>query len=174
MEYDLWRLLKEAAKLKTVFNRELINNRGLPSVHLLAFISSMIAFFFFFSPVPTCVGNPGEPAAERTKEERVEKAVTEANGPEEEMESEEAKGEEEEEEGKGSDETEKKAEGVVKKTEARTGDENGPAAAKEEEEEVVEKGERGVEESPKSQTAKDKEPSKKTPISSFFGEGGLA
>lgn len=87
--------------------------------------------------------------------------------------------EEEEERGerKGSDEAEKKAEGAVKKNEAKekTDDEKASAVAKKE---VVEKDTREKrEESPKSQTAekqkeakeqKDKEPPKKAPISSFF------
>ncbi|XP_044076655.1 DNA ligase 1 isoform X2 [Siniperca chuatsi] len=126
-------------------------------------------------------GNTGEPMEEGAKEERVEKAVTQANRPDEEVENkkkeegEKAK-EEERVERKNSDEKEKKAEGAVKKNEAKekTDDEKGPAVAKKE---VVEKDTQEGEESPKSQTAKkqkeakeqkDKEPPKKAPISSFF------
>ncbi|XP_070701770.1 DNA ligase 1 [Pempheris klunzingeri] len=127
-------------------------------------------------------GNSGEPMEEGAKEERVEKAVTEANSSDEEVENkkkeegEKAK-EEERVERKSSDEKEKKAEGAVKKNEAteKTDDEKGPAAAAKRE--VVEKDTREGEESPKSQMAKkqkeakeqkDKEPPKKAPISSFF------
>ncbi|GLD50740.1 DNA ligase 1 isoform X1 [Lates japonicus] len=126
-------------------------------------------------------GNTGEPMEEGAKEEEVEKAVTEANSPDEEEENEkkeegeEAK-EEEREERKSSDEREKKAEGAEKKNEAKEkmDDEKGPVVAKKE---VVEKDTREGEESPKSQTVKkqkeakeqkDKEPAKKAPISSFF------
>uniref|UniRef100_A0AAQ6INM9 DNA ligase n=1 Tax=Anabas testudineus TaxID=64144 RepID=A0AAQ6INM9_ANATE len=119
--------------------------------------------------------NTDEPMEEGAKEERVEKAVTEKR-PDEEMENKrkEEEGEKAKEEElvdkKGSDEKEKKAEGAEKKNEAKgkTDDEKGPAAAKKEE---VEKDTREGEESPKSQTAKkqkDKEPTKKAPISSFF------
>ncbi|TKS79442.1 DNA ligase 1 [Collichthys lucidus] len=135
-------------------------------------------------------GNPGEPMEEGAKEEAVEKAVTEANGPDEEVESEKKEEgkktrdddddeEEEQVERKGSDEKEKKSEGAMKKNEAKekTDDEKEPAAAAAAKEEVVEKDTREGEESPKSQTArkqkeakeqKDKEPPKKAPISSFF------
>ncbi|XP_070831017.1 DNA ligase 1 [Chaetodon trifascialis] len=122
-------------------------------------------------------GNPDEPTEEGAKEERVEKAVTEDNGPDEEVENkkreagEKVGGEEEEEEEeeraerKSSDEKEKRAEEAVKENEAKekTDDGKGPSAAKKEA--------REGEESPKSQTAKeqkDKEPPKKAPISSFF------
>ncbi|XP_013868511.1 DNA ligase 1 [Austrofundulus limnaeus] len=136
--------------------------------------------------VESCVsraGNADEPMEEGAKEERVEKAAAEANGPDEEVENkkkegaEKAKEEEEEQVGKKhSDEREKKAEGAGERNEAKekTDDERRPTAAKEE---VGAKGTR-VTGSPKSQTAekkqkeakeqKDKEPAKKTPISSFF------
>ncbi|XP_040912081.1 DNA ligase 1 [Toxotes jaculatrix] len=126
-------------------------------------------------------GNTSEPMEEGAKEETVEKAVTEANSPDEEVENEkkeegEKAKEEERVERMSSDEKEKKAEGAEKKNEARekTDDEKGPAVAKKE---VVEKDTQEGEESPKSQTAKkqkeakeqkDKEPAKKAPISSFF------
>ncbi|KAM9350224.1 DNA ligase 1 isoform 2-T2 [Symphorus nematophorus] len=127
-------------------------------------------------------GNPGEPMEEGAKAEEVEKAVTEANSPDEEVEKKKKKGEEEKAreeeraEKKSSDEKEEKAEGAVKKNEAKekTDDEKGPAVAKKE---VVEKDTREGKGSPKSQTAekqkeakeqKDKEPPKKAPISSFF------
>uniref|UniRef100_A0A3Q3XKK8 DNA ligase n=1 Tax=Mola mola TaxID=94237 RepID=A0A3Q3XKK8_MOLML len=124
---------------------------------------------------------------EGAKEEGVEKAVTEANSPDEEVEKmneldgekakkkkkkkKEKEEEEERVERKISDEKEIEYEGAVRTNEAKvkTVDEKGPAVAKE----VVEKDERGGEESLKSQTAieqKDKEPSKKAAISSFFGE----
>ncbi|XP_062285030.1 DNA ligase 1 [Scomber scombrus] len=122
-----------------------------------------------------------EPMEEGAKEERVDKAVTEANSPDEEVENKKkVKGEkankEERAERKSSDEKGKKAEGAEKKNEAKetTDDEKGPAISKEE---VVEKDTREGEESPKSQTGKkqkeakeqkDKEPAKKAPISSFF------
>ncbi|KAM9845384.1 DNA ligase 1 [Aulostomus maculatus] len=112
-------------------------------------------------------GTADEPMEEGEKEESVEKAVTEANGLDEKVENKKKEeGEEAEEEPaerKRSDETGKKAEGVKKK---KTDDEKKPTIAKEE---VVEKDTRAGEESPKSQTAKEqKEPAKKTPISSFF------
>ncbi|XP_020507682.2 DNA ligase 1 [Labrus bergylta] len=129
-------------------------------------------------------GNAAEPMEEGAKEEGVETAVTEANSPDEEEEKKKKKEEEEEEkaeeaeraERKSSDEEEEKAEGAVKKNEAKqkTDDERGPADAKRE---VVEKDAPEGEESPKSQTGrkqkeakeqKDKEPLKKSPISSFF------
>ncbi|XP_041804951.1 DNA ligase 1 [Chelmon rostratus] len=128
-------------------------------------------------------GNPGEPMEEGAKEERVEKPVTEDNGPDEEVENKkkeegEKVGEEEEEqvESCSSDEKGKKAEEAVKENEAneKTDDEKGPSVAKKE---VVEKDVQEGEESPKSQMAKeqkeekeqkDKEPPKKAPISSFF------
>ncbi|KAM7400129.1 hypothetical protein PAMA_004706 [Pampus argenteus] len=124
-------------------------------------------------------GNAGEPMEEGAKE--VEKAVTEANSPDEDVgnekkEEEEKAIEEERVERQSSDEKEKKAEGAEKKNEAKekADDEKGPAIAKEE---VVEKDMQEGEESPKSQKAnkqkeakeqKDKEPAKKSPISSFF------
>ncbi|XP_037538336.1 DNA ligase 1 [Nematolebias whitei] len=135
--------------------------------------------------VESCVssaGNTDEPMEEGAEEERVEKAATEANGPDEEVENkkkgeaEKAKKEEEQVEKKSSDEKEKKAEGAGKKNEAteKTDDEKGPAVAKEE---GVEKDTQDTG-SPKSQTVgkkqkeakeqKDKEPAKKPPISSFF------
>lgn len=127
---------------------------------------------------------------EGAKEEKVEKPATEANSPDEEVENkkkkgEKAKEEEEEEEQveeKISDEKEKKAEGVEKQNEAKekTDDEKGPSVAKEE---VVEKDTKDTG-SPKSQMTekkqkeakeqKDKEPARKTPISSFFGEEEFA
>ncbi|XP_068590898.1 DNA ligase 1 isoform X2 [Cebidichthys violaceus] len=136
-------------------------------------------------------GNTDEPMEEGAKEESVEKPVTEANSPDEEVEEEEEekkKGGEERVKRKSSDGKVKKAEGAEKRNEARekTDDEKRPAAAKkkkkkveeeEEEEEVVEKDTTEEEESPKSQTVKkqkepkeqkDKEPLKKAPISSFF------
>ncbi|XP_054452319.1 DNA ligase 1 isoform X2 [Anoplopoma fimbria] len=127
-------------------------------------------------------GNTDEPMEEGVKEECVEKAVAEANSPDEEVEKknkkkeegEQEQQEEEEEERvkrKSSDEKVKKAEGAEKKNEARekTDDEKGPAVAKkkkkkvveeeEEEEVVVEKDTQEGKESPKSQTArKQKEP----------------
>lgn len=128
-------------------------------------------------------GNTDEPMEEGAKEEKVEKPATEANSPDEEVENkkkkgEKAKEEEEEEqvEEKISDEKEKKAEGAEKQNEAKekTDDEKGPSVAKEE---VVEKDTKDTG-SPKSQTTekkqkeakeqKDKEPARKTPISSFF------
>ncbi|KAM4556092.1 DNA ligase 1 [Fundulus diaphanus] len=125
-------------------------------------------------------GNTDEPMEEGAKEEKVEKAATEANSPDEEVESKKKGGEkakeEEQVEEKISDEQEKKAEGAEKQIEAKeeTDDEKGPAVAKEE---VVEKDTEDTG-SPKSQMAgkkpkeakeqKDKEPAKKTPISSFF------
>lgn len=126
---------------------------------------------------------------EGAKEERVEKPVTEDNGPDEEVENKkkeegEKVGEEEEEqvESCSSDEKGKKAEEAVKENEAneKTDDEKGPSVAKKE---VVEKDVQEGEESPKSQMAKeqkeekeqkDKEPPKKAPISSFFGEEEFA
>lgn len=126
---------------------------------------------------------------EDTKEERGEKAVTEANNPgDEEVENkskeEETVEKEERVEKKSSDEKEEKAEEAEKKNEAKPktddDDEKGPAVAKTE---VVEKDMRGTEESPKSQTVKrqkeakeqkDKEPTRKAPISSFFGEKEFA
>uniref|UniRef100_UPI003AAB0FD0 DNA ligase 1 n=1 Tax=Centroberyx gerrardi TaxID=166262 RepID=UPI003AAB0FD0 len=122
-------------------------------------------------------GNTDEPMEEGAKEERVEKAVTEADRPEEVKEEKKEDGEkakEEEQVEKG-----KKAEGAEKKNEAKKKkkvdvDEKGPAAAKEE---AVEKDTREGRESPKSQTAKeqkeakeqkDKQSAKKAPISSFF------
>ncbi|KAM7379731.1 hypothetical protein PAMP_005262 [Pampus punctatissimus] len=130
-------------------------------------------------------GNAGEPMEEGAKE--VEKAVTEANSPDEDV------GNEKKEEGekaieeervkrRSSDEKEKKAEGAEKKNEAKekADDEKGPAIAKEE---VVEKDMQEGEESPKSQKAnkqkeakeqKDKEPAKKSPISSFFAPRKVA
>ncbi|MEQ2231524.1 tRNA ligase [Ilyodon furcidens] len=128
------------------------------------------------------LGNTDEPMEEGAKEEKVEKAAAEANSPDEEVENkkkekgEKAKKEEEQVEEKISDETEKKAEGAEKKNKAKekTDDEKGPAIAKEE---VVEKDTKDTG-SPKSQMdekkqkeakeQKDKEPAKKTPISSFF------
>lgn len=130
-------------------------------------------------------GNAGEPMEEGAKEERVDKAVTEANRADEEVEKKKKKkkkeegekaNKEERAERKSSDEKGEKAEGAEKKNEAKgkTDDEKGPAVSKEE---VVEKDTREGEESPKSQTAKkqkeakeqkDKEPAKKAPISSFF------
>lgn len=118
---------------------------------------------------------------EGAKEERVEKAAAEANGPDEEVENKKKEGAEKaKKEGKKrSDEREKKAEGAGKQQEAKekTDDEKGPGAAKEE---VGEK-DTG---SPKSQPdekkqreakeQKDKEPAKKPPISSFFGEQEFA
>ena len=117
---------------------------------------------------------------EDAKEEDTEKAVTAANSQDEEVENkkkedgEEAK-EERRADGESCHEGEKKAEGAEKKNEAKekSDDEKGPATAKKE---VVEKDMREGEESPKSQTAKeqrDKEPAKKAPISSFFGEGRI-
>ena len=92
-----------------------------------------------------------------------------------EKEEEEEEEEQERVERKISDEKEIIYEGEVRTNEAKvkTVDEKGPAVAKE----VVEKDERGGEESLKSQTAieqKDKEPSKKAAISSFFGEEEFA
>ncbi|XP_024860576.1 DNA ligase 1 isoform X2 [Kryptolebias marmoratus] len=135
--------------------------------------------------VESCVssaGNTGEPMEEGAEEERVEKAATEANRPDEEVENkkkeeaEKAKKEEEQVEKKSCDEKEKKAEGAAKKNEVKekTDDEKGPAVANEKvgEKDTPDTG------SPKSQTVekkqkeakeqKDKEPAKKTPISSFF------
>ncbi|XP_054881259.1 DNA ligase 1 [Poeciliopsis prolifica] len=126
-------------------------------------------------------GNTDEPMEEGAKEEKVEKPVAEANSPDEEVgnektEGEKAKKEEEQVEEKISDEKEKKAEGAEKKNEAKqkTDDENGPSVAKDK---VVEKDTKDTG-SPKSQMEekkqketkeqKDKEPAKKTPISSFF------
>uniref|UniRef100_A0A667ZE93 DNA ligase n=1 Tax=Myripristis murdjan TaxID=586833 RepID=A0A667ZE93_9TELE len=137
-----------------------------------------ISISFHFSRL--IIRNTDEAMEEGAKEERAEKPVTEANRPEEEEKK--ADGgkalKEEQVEDEGSDEKGKKAEGVEKKNEAkgRTGDEKGPVAAKEA---AVEKDTRKGKESPKSQTAKeqkeakeqkDKEPAKKAPISSFFGE----
>uniref|UniRef100_A0A3P8NLY1 DNA ligase n=1 Tax=Astatotilapia calliptera TaxID=8154 RepID=A0A3P8NLY1_ASTCA len=128
-------------------------------------------------------GNADEPMEEDTKEERGEKAATEANNPgDEEVENkskeEETVEKEEQVEKKSPDEKEEKAEEAEKKNEAKPktddDDEKGPAVAKTE---VVEKDTRGTEESPKSQTVKrqkeakeqkDKEPTRKAPISSFF------
>lgn len=130
-------------------------------------------------------GNADEPMEEDTKEERGEKAVTEANNPgDEEVENkskeEETVEKEEQVEKKSPDEKEEKAEEAEKKNEAKPktddddDDEKGPVVAKTE---VVEKDTRGTEESPKSQTVKrqkeakeqkDKEPTRKAPISSFF------
>ncbi|XP_041848657.1 DNA ligase 1 [Melanotaenia boesemani] len=127
-------------------------------------------------------GNTDEPMEEGAMEEKAEKPVTEANGPDEEVEN-KKKGEgakakeEEQEEKKSSDETEKKAEGVERKNEAKEDmdDEKGLAVTKEE---VDEKDTGDGGESPKSQMLKkkqkeakelkDKEPAKKLPISSFF------
>lgn len=133
-------------------------------------------------------GNTDEPMEEDAKEERVEKAVTEANNPgEEEVENkrkeegEKTREKEEQVEEKSSDEKEEKAEGAEKKKEAKPktdddddDDEKGPAVAKTE---VVEKDTQDTEKSPKSQMLKrqkeakeqkDKEPARKAPISSFF------
>ncbi|KAM6919369.1 DNA ligase 1 [Lycodopsis pacificus] len=135
--------------------------------------------------VESSAGNTDEPMEEGVKEERVVKAVTEANSPDEEVvEKKKNKREEERVKRKSSDGKVKKAEGAETKNEAKEKtDEKGPAAAKkkveegEVEEEVVEKDTTEEEESPKSQTAKkrkepkeqkDKEPLKKAPISSFF------
>ncbi|KAM9719849.1 DNA ligase 1-like [Menidia menidia] len=119
-----------------------------------------------------------EPMEEGEKEERAEKALTEANGQDEEVEEKKsAKGEADEEENKGSEEEEKKAEEAEKKSEARekTDDDKGLSVTKEE---VVEKDTGDGRESPKSQMfekkpreaqeQKDKEPAKKASISSFF------
>uniref|UniRef100_A0A1A8UL11 DNA ligase n=1 Tax=Nothobranchius furzeri TaxID=105023 RepID=A0A1A8UL11_NOTFU len=131
--------------------------------------------------VESCVssaGNTDEPMEEGAEEERVEKAATEANSPDEEVENkkkeeaEKAKKEEEQVKKRSSDEREKKAEEAEKKTGAKekTDDEKGPTVAKEE---VVEKDTQDTG-SPKSQKQKevkeqkDKEPAKKAPISSFF------
>uniref|UniRef100_A0A671URE0 DNA ligase n=1 Tax=Sparus aurata TaxID=8175 RepID=A0A671URE0_SPAAU len=102
----------------------------------------------------------------------VEKAVTEASSPDEEVGNEKKEeGEEERVERKSSDEKEEKAEGAVKQNEAKE--------KANDEKEVVEKDTREGEESPKSQMAKkqkeakeqkDKELPKKAPISTFFGE----
>uniref|UniRef100_A0A1A8NXW4 DNA ligase n=1 Tax=Nothobranchius pienaari TaxID=704102 RepID=A0A1A8NXW4_9TELE len=130
--------------------------------------------------VESCVssaGNTDEPMEEGAEEERVEKAATEANSPDEEVENKEkeeaekAKKEEEQVKKRSSDEREKKAEEAEKKTGAKekTDDEKGPTVAKE----VVEKDTQDTG-SPKSQKQKevkeqkDKEPAKKAPISSFF------
>ncbi|XP_023135087.2 DNA ligase 1 [Amphiprion ocellaris] len=132
--------------------------------------------------VASSAGNTDEPMEEGAKEEKVEKAVAEANSPDEEVENkknkkgDKAKEEEEQVEKKSSDEKEKKAEGAEKKNEAKekTDDEKGSAVAKKE---VAEKDKRDREGSPKSPTAKkqkeakeqkDKEAAKKAPISSFF------
>ncbi|XP_036940660.1 DNA ligase 1 [Acanthopagrus latus] len=115
-------------------------------------------------------GNPGEPMEEGAKEERVEKAVTEANSSDEEVgNGKKEEGEEERVERKSSDEKEEKAEGAVKQNEAKE--------KANDEKEVVEKDTQEGEESPKSQMAKkqkeakeqkDKELPKKAPISTFF------
>ncbi|XP_047444679.1 DNA ligase 1 [Mugil cephalus] len=102
-------------------------------------------------------GSTDEPMEEGAKEETVEKAVTEANGPDEEVEKKKKKK-------KSSDEKGKKAEGAEKKNEAKEEEDD-------DDDEVVEKNTQKKGESPKSQTPKeqkDKEPAKKAPISSFF------
>ncbi|XP_074508250.1 DNA ligase 1 isoform X1 [Sebastes fasciatus] len=144
------------------------------------------------SGASSSAGNADEPMEQGAKEERVEKAVAEANSPDEvevektKKKEEGEKAEEERVKSESSDEEEKNAEGAEKKNEAKekTDDEKGPADAKKkkkkkkkEEEEVVEKNTAEGEGSPKSQTArkqkeakeqKDKELPKKAPISSFF------
>ncbi|KAF7655755.1 hypothetical protein LDENG_00050700 [Lucifuga dentata] len=123
-------------------------------------------------------GDAGEPMEEGAKEERIEKAVTEASRPDEEVEKKKGKGEEakEEEEQVEKKHSDEKAEGVEKKNEVgkETDYEKGPAVGKED---VVEKDMQKGNESPKSQMAKepkqakeqkDKEPARKAPISSFF------
>lgn len=100
------------------------------------------------------------------KEERVEKAVSEAKTPDE-----EEKKEKGDVERKSSDEQAKKAEAAEKKNEAKqeTDDETGSAVCKPG---LVEKDTPEEEDSPKSQMAREqKEPAKKAPISTFFGEG---
>lgn len=157
-------------------------------------LSKPAGIFLFNDSTPflscPCVGNADEPMEEDTKEERGEKAATEANNPgDEEVENkskeEETVEKEEQVEKKSPDEKEEKAEEAEKKNEAKPktdddDDEKGPAVAKME---VVEKDTRGTEESPKSQTVKrqkeakeqkDKEPTRKAPISSFFGEKEFA
>lgn len=169
--------MKTAAALRTIFKHGLTISR--------VALSQPAGIYLFNDSTPfvsPCVGKPDEPMEEGAKEERAEKAVTEANNPDEEeeankekMEGEKAR-EEDQVHGKDSDEKGKKDEGAAKKNEAKekTDDEKGPANAKKE---VVETDERCQEESPKSQMAKeqkDKEVSKKAPISSFFGEGEFA
>lgn len=157
-------------------------------------LSKPAGIFLFNDSTPflscPCVGNADEPMEEDTKEERGEKAATEANNPgDEEVENkskeEETVEKEEQVEKKSPDEKEEKAEEAEKKNEAKPktdddDDEKGPAVAKTE---VVEKDTRGTEESLKSQTVKrqkeakeqkDKEPTRKAPISSFFGEKEFA
>ncbi|KAM6919201.1 DNA ligase 1 [Xenentodon cancila] len=125
-------------------------------------------------------GNTDEPMEEGAEEERVEKAVAEANSRDEQEddkrkeEREEAKKEEDDEEHidkKGSDEEVEKRNEEKEKMD----DETGLAVTQEV---VVKKDTQDREESPKSQMAEkkrkvakeqeDKEPAKKTPISSFF------
>lgn len=118
---------------------------------------------------------------EGAKEERVEKAAAEANGPDEEVENkkeegaEKAKEEEEQVGKKRSDEREKKAEGAGKQNEAK--EKTGPTAAQEEvgEKDTGSPKSQTVEKKPKeAKEQKDKEPAKKIPISSFFGEEEFA
>lgn len=106
---------------------------------------------------------------EGAKEEQVEEAVTQANSPDEKVEKKKVGGEEEQVESKISDETDIKADGEVRKSEAneKQDEEKRPAFAKEEgdtKEEVLKM----------SKEQNDKEPSKKAPISSFFGEATFA
>lgn len=183
-KYNLRHLLKEA-----------LTSSNMGSQKNWVALSKPAGIFLFNDSTPflscPCVGNADEPMEEDTKEERGEKAVTEANNPgDEEVENkskeEETVEKEEQVEKKSPDEKEEKAEEAEKKNEAKPktddddDDEKGPAVAKTE---VVEKDTRGTEESPKSQTVKrqkeakeqkDKEPTRKAPISSFFGEKEFA
>lgn len=182
-KYNLRHLLKEA-----------LTSSNMGSQKNWVALSKPAGIFLFNDSTPflscPCVGNTDEPMEEDTKEERGEKAVTEANNPgDEEVENkskeEETVEKEEQVEKKSPDEKEEKAEEAEKKNEAKPktdddDDEKGPAVAKTE---VVEKVTRGTEESPKSQTVKrqkeakeqkDKEPTRKAPISSFFGEKEFA
>lgn len=182
-KYNLRHLLKEA-----------LTSSNMGSQKNWVALSKPAGIFLFNDSTPflscPCVGNADEPMEEDTKEERGEKAVTEANNPgDEEVENkskeEETVEKEEQVEKKSPDEKEEKAEEAEKKNEAKPktdddDDEKGPVVAKTE---VVEKDTRGTEESPKSQTVKrqkeakeqkDKEPTRKAPISSFFGEKEFA
>lgn len=111
------------------------------------------------------VGSADEPMDEDAKEERVEKPVTEANSPDEEVERGERKETQKAEEEKSvkKKSSEEQDEGAAKKEEEMDVDEKGPN--------VKEKDK--IKERPKSQTEntqEDKEPARKAPISSFFGE----